>query len=134
MTIPEACQLILQASQLGQGGEVFVLDMGEPIKITYLAEQVIKLSGKKLGEDIEIEFTGLRPGEKLYEELFHESETLQKTNNQKIFQAEARQVDWDCLQTTLKELGQHYQAGDVHQAIVLIKKLVPESHLQLGEL
>ena len=70
MTIPEACQLIMQTVVLGKGGEIFVLNMGEPVKISYLAEQMIRLSGKIPGEEIEIEYVGLRPGEKMYEELF----------------------------------------------------------------
>ncbi len=84
MTIPEACQLIMQAAAIGEGGEIFVLDMGEPVKIRYLAEQMILLSGKRPGEDIEIEYIGLRPGEKLYEELFYASEDLAPTLHPKI--------------------------------------------------
>ncbi len=95
MTIPEASQLILQASVMGDGGEIFVLDMGEPIKISYLAEQMIRLSGKVPGEDIDIVYTGLRPGEKLYEELFHEKEALQSTPHRKILLARYRTFDWE---------------------------------------
>ncbi len=84
MTIPEACQLIMQAAVLGEGGEIFVLDMGEPIKIRYLAEQMIRLSGREPGRDIAIIYTGLRPGEKLYEELFYASEALVATGHPKI--------------------------------------------------
>jgi FlaA1/EpsC-like NDP-sugar epimerase len=84
MTIPEACQLIMQAAAIGRGGEIFVLDMGEPVKIAYLAEQMIRLSGRVPGEDIAIEYIGLRPGEKLYEELFYESEDLSETAHPKI--------------------------------------------------
>lgn len=84
MTIPEACQLIMQAAVIGDGGEIFVLDMGEPIKIRYLAEQMIRLSGHEPGEDIAIDYVGLRPGEKLYEELFYDSEDLIATRHPKI--------------------------------------------------
>jgi FlaA1/EpsC-like NDP-sugar epimerase len=84
MTIPEACQLIMQAAAIGAGGETFVLDMGEPIKIRYLAEQMIRLSGRRPGQDIAIEYVGLRPGEKLYEELFYGSEALVPTAHPKI--------------------------------------------------
>ncbi len=84
MTIPEACQLIMQAAVIGDGGEIFVLDMGEPIKIRYLAEQMIRLSGREPGDDIAIKYIGLRPGEKLYEELFYDSEDLIATGHPKI--------------------------------------------------
>lgn len=84
MTIPEACQLIMQAAVIGDGGEIFVLDMGEPVKILYLAEQMIRLSGREPGEDIAIEHIGLRPGEKLFEELFYASEDLIPTRHPKI--------------------------------------------------
>jgi FlaA1/EpsC-like NDP-sugar epimerase len=87
MTIPEAVQLILQALTIGTGGELFVLDMGEPIKIRFLAEQMIRLAGKKVGEDIDIHYIGLRPGEKLYEELFYPEETLKATQHVKIFRS-----------------------------------------------
>jgi len=84
MTIPEACGLILQACVLGEGGEIFVLDMGEPVRISYLAEQLILLSGKRPGLDIDIVYSGLRPGEKLYEELFYPDEALLSTAHPKI--------------------------------------------------
>lgn len=87
MTILEASQLILQAATMGKGGEIFVLDMGEPVKIKYLAEQMIILSGKRLEDDIKISYCGLRPGEKLYEELFYSSEKQIRTSHQKIFLA-----------------------------------------------
>lgn len=87
MTIKEAAQLILQAGSMGRGGEIFVLDMGEPVKIKYLAEQMIQLSGKQLNADIDIVYSGLRPGEKLYEELFYNSEHQQPTMHEKIFLA-----------------------------------------------
>ena len=87
MTIPEAVQLVLQAAVLGRGGEVFVLDMGQPVKIVDLARDLIELSGLEVGRDIDIEFTGLRPGEKLFEELFLDGEDYQRTCHQKIFTA-----------------------------------------------
>ena len=89
MTIPEACQLIMQAAVIGQGGETFVLDMGEPVKIRYLAEQMIRLAGREPGRDIPIVYTGLRPGEKLYEELFYDAEAYAPTPHAKIRVARA---------------------------------------------
>ncbi|MCU0988536.1 MAG: polysaccharide biosynthesis protein, partial [Xanthomonadales bacterium] len=102
MTISEASQLIMQAAVLGSGGEIYVLDMGEPVKITYLAEQLIRLSGKEPGRDIQIVYTGLRPGEKLFEELFHELEPYEQTQHEKIFLAHPRQADWEHLSADLR--------------------------------
>lgn len=126
MTIPETCQLILQSMVDGQGGEIFVLDMGEPIKISYLAEQIIRLSGKVPGKDIKIQYTGLRPGEKLFEELFHDSESLVKTEHEKLLKAKFRQMDWNELMHSLYQLEEvcsHYQNDEL---IVLLNKIVPE--------
>jgi FlaA1/EpsC-like NDP-sugar epimerase len=92
MTIPEACQLIFQASVLGRGGEIFALDMGEPVLIRYLAEQMIRLAGKEPGRDINIVYTGLREGEKLFEELFYAQENYDSTAHDKIFLAKSRDV------------------------------------------
>jgi len=85
MTIPEAVQLVLQAAAIGQGGEIFVLDMGEPVAIVQLAHDLIKLSGLEVGRDIDIEYIGARPGEKLLEELFADGEVYQRTHHEKIF-------------------------------------------------
>lgn len=128
MTIPEACQLILQAMVNGSGGEIFVLDMGEPIKISYLAEQMIRLAGKEPDKDIMIEYTGLRPGEKLFEELFHESEQLAPTEHEKLFKAKFRELNWEELSQTMTLLNHacaEYQTGELY---VLLKSLVPELH------
>lgn len=126
MTIPEASLLILQASIMGKGGEIFVLDMGEPIKVTYLAEQMIKLSGLKVGEDIEIKYTGLRPGEKLYEELFYASECLVSTEHPKILKAKSRSLDWVKLQNLITEMFIACESGDEGQLQQVILQLVPE--------
>lgn len=126
MTIPEASQLILQAMMMGQGGEIFVLDMGEPIKIRYLAEQMIRLTGLKLNEDIEIKYTGLRPGEKLYEELFHESEQLTSTQHNKIFQARYRKWDWAALSKILDLLAEASLVANENELRQCLLKLVPE--------
>ncbi|EGW53862.1 polysaccharide biosynthesis protein [Candidatus Endoriftia persephone] len=126
MTIPEACQLIMQTMVLGQGGEIFVLDMGEPVKISYLAEQMIRLSGKTPGEDIEIEYIGLRPGEKLYEELFHEKEQLEGTAHEKVRLARHRQVEWMALNATLEQITAACEAMDEAKLLELLHQLVPE--------
>jgi FlaA1/EpsC-like NDP-sugar epimerase len=126
MTIPEAAQLILQAGSMGKGGEIFVLDMGEPVKIAYLAEQLIRLSGKKPGEDIEIVYTGLRPGEKLYEELFHESEKLAGTTHPKILLSSSRSVDFTILERSLADLDGACGKNDARRIYDLLCQLVPE--------
>ena len=126
MTIPEAAQLILQAETMGKGGEIFVLDMGEPVKISYLAEQLIRLSGKKPGDDIEVTYIGLRPGEKLYEELFHESEKLAGTTHPKILLANSRSMDFARLEQTLDKLMSACVLNDERQIYELLVELVPE--------
>lgn len=126
MTIPEACQLILQSLAIGKGGEIFVLDMGEPIKIQYLAEQMIRLAGKQVGEDIEIAYTGLRPGEKLFEELFHPDEALQPTQHEKIFQAKARQFEDRSFVEILGGFEQAAALYDSPKLCSLLQQLVPE--------
>ncbi|MES9992480.1 MAG: nucleoside-diphosphate sugar epimerase/dehydratase [Candidatus Thiodiazotropha sp.] len=131
MTIPEACQLIMQTVVLGDGGEIFVLDMGEPIKINYLAEQMIHLSGRTPGSDIQIEYIGLRPGEKLYEELFHEMEHLQKTAHDKVFIAHYREVDWTRLLDHLDEMKVACDNYQTKALKTLLDKLVPE-HAELN--
>ena len=126
MTISEASQLIMQAAVLGSGGEIFVLDMGEPINITYLAEHLIRLAGKEPGRDIEIIYTGLRPGEKLFEQLFHELEPYERTTHEKILLAHPRVADWGELRAELNksELAvRRYDTKYLKQALV---RLVPE--------
>ena len=126
MTIQESCQLILQASIMGKGGEIFVLDMGEPIKISYLAEEMIRLSGKVPGEDIDIVFTGLRPGEKLFEELFHEKEALQSTTHEKILLARYREFEWQRLNELMDGIKLACAEYDEKRVRSLMKTLVPE--------
>jgi FlaA1/EpsC-like NDP-sugar epimerase len=128
MTIPEACQLILQAEAMGSGSEIYVLDMGEPVRITYLAEQLIRLSGNEPGKDIEIVYTGLRPGEKLFEELFHEKEQLTGTQHEKIFLARHRQIEWELLDRTIGELETACANYDEKSLLKGIATLVPELH------
>lgn len=126
MTISEATQLILQATVIGQGGEIFVLDMGEPVKIKYLAEQMILLAGMKPYKDIDIRFTGLRPGEKLYEELFYEAEALMPTSHQKIMKGSYTERDWIKLNETLRDLKIACDTNNENQMFSLLVSLVPE--------
>ena len=126
MTIAEAGQLILQAGVLGRGGEVFVLDMGEPVRISYLAEQLIRLAGKEPGRDIEIVYTGLRPGEKLFEELFHEHESYATTAHEKIFLSQAAGKSLDGLADRLNEAERAVQQYDTARLRALLLELVPE--------
>ena len=125
MTIPEACQLILQAAVMGRGGEIFVLEMGEPVKIAYLAEQMIRLSGKRPGEDIEIVYTGLRPGEKMYEELFYEQERLRSTAHEKILLAESAPVDWQEFRRRIQSLIETAEFYDSGRLTNMIWDLIP---------
>jgi FlaA1/EpsC-like NDP-sugar epimerase len=126
MTIPEACQLILQASAIGAQQAVYTLDMGEPVPIRLLAEQMIRLAGKQPGKDIAIAFTGLRPGEKLHEALFHVDERYRPTSHPKILQAEARPVDVADLDQVLARLRGAVAAYDVDTLSVLLRATVPE--------
>ncbi len=126
MTIPEASQLILQAATMYQDGDIFVLDMGQPIKIRYLAEQMIKLSGKIVGKDIQIQYIGLRPGEKLHEELFHQNELIDETAHPKIKRAKVRLYDWEKLQRIHEELEIAYQKNEEARLFALLCELVPE--------
>lgn len=133
MTIPEASQLIIQASDMGKGGDVFVLDMGEPIKIKYLAEKLVAFSGKKLGKDIEITYTGLRAGEKLHEELFYQEEKLNLTNHPKIYQAQSSKRSWLLLVKLLDEMEDACDDYDLELIQKLLQHLVPEFEMNLEE-
>lgn len=124
MTIPEAVQLVIQAGSMAKGGEIFVLDMGEPVKILELAENLIRLSGFKPYEDIEIKFTGLRPGEKLYEELLMDEEGLEKTESDTIFVGHAMNFDYDTLYSQLEKLSLSIDV-DADELIKQMKIIVP---------
>lgn len=126
MTIPEAVGLILQAGSMGQGGEIFVLDMGQPVLIRSLAEQLIRLSGLKPEKDIAIVYTGLRPGEKLHEEIFHDRENLMKTAHPKLLLAESRRVEWAWLTTEFESLAEAAQSRDVTLLLQHLQNIVPE--------
>lgn len=125
MTIPEACQLIMQASAMGEGGEIFVLDMGEPVKISFLAEQMIHLSGLTPNEDIEITYTGLRPGEKMYEELFYDTENKENTSHKKIFIAKYPVLNSSEVNTKIDNLINVNGTVTGETVEHLIKALVP---------
>jgi FlaA1/EpsC-like NDP-sugar epimerase len=124
MTIPEAVQLVIQAGAMAKNGDIFVLDMGEPVRIYDLARRLIKLSGFEPDEDIKIEFTGLRPGEKLYEELLMAEEGLKATRNDKIFIAHPVATDLAVLRRELGILKEIAIAGD-DDVSEYIKSIVP---------
>jgi len=126
MTIPEASQLVLQAATMGEGGEIFVLDMGEPVKIVALARELITLSGFRPGEDIEIVFTGPRPGEKLFEELSIEGEDMQRTRHPKISIWKNIPMDRDRLRAGIDELITITKTQSPGEIVQKIKELVPE--------
>jgi FlaA1/EpsC-like NDP-sugar epimerase len=126
MTIPESVSLILQAGAMGQGGEIFVLDMGEPVRIDDLARQMIELSGFRVEKDIKIVYTGLRPGEKLFEELLHKSEALQKTGHEKLLLASSRDVEWGWLENQLIELQRVARLREDEKILSIMHELVPE--------
>ncbi len=126
MTIPEACRLILQAMIMGEGGEIFVLDMGEPIKIKDLAEQMIRLAGKKVDDDIKIVYTGLRPGEKLHEELFYANEAMTKTQHKKIYRAGSVCFDSSVIHGMISSLAQQCKVQDEDNMLSILLALVPE--------
>lgn len=134
MTIPEAVQLVLRASSMAEGGEIFVLDMGEPVKIKDLAYNLIRLSGLEPEVDINIEYTGLRPGEKLYEELLISQDKDQiKTNIEKIFIERPTEFDENELFELIKQLEQAAYDVDIENIIYLIEKLVPTYKRTLNE-
>lgn len=126
MTIPEASCLVLEAATLGQGGEIFVFDMGRPVKIADLARNMIRLAGFIPGRDIKIEYTGLRPGEKLYEELLNQKETTLPTPNEKIRIAKVRDNIYDEILPTIEELITTAENGKEFPTVAIMKKLVPE--------
>lgn len=126
MTIPEACKLILQAAAVGKGGEIFILDMGTPIKIVDMAKDLIRRSGFKPGVDIEIKFVGLRPGEKLYEELITEGEGIVRTPYDKIFVLKGESCDLKWLNQKIEELVKLANAQDDHGIKSKLKEILPE--------
>jgi FlaA1/EpsC-like NDP-sugar epimerase len=126
MTIPEACQLVLEAGAMGKGGEIFIFDMGEPVKIAELAKKMIKLSGLTLGKDIQITYTGLRPGEKLYEELLADHENTLPTHHQKIMIAKVKEYDFENISGEIKELIGLFDTQNNEAIVRKMKQIVPE--------
>ena len=126
MTIPEACSLVLEAGCMGNGGEIYIFDMGQPVKIMDLAVRMISLSGLKVGKDIEIVETGLRPGEKLYEELLNEKEHTLATHHKKIMIARVRTYDYADVVEHLERLGEALKRGFAHDIVAEMKHMVPE--------
>ena len=126
MTIPEACCLVMEASTLGKGGEIFVFDMGKPVKILDLARNMIRLAGYTPEKDIPIVFTGLRPGEKLYEELLNQKELTMPTSNNKIMIARVREFDYEQVQKQVNDLIETSQSDKPFTTVTLMKKIVPE--------
>ena len=133
MTIPEACNLVLEAGAMGFGGEVFVFDMGQPVKIMDMAKKMVKLSGLELGKDIKIEVTGLRPGEKLYEELLASSENTLPTHHPKILRAKVETYSHRAIKEHLDILTEIMIDGDVVGMVRKVKTIVPEYISQNSE-
>ena len=125
MTIPEAVSLVMQAGAFAKGGEIFVLDMGSPVKIVTLAESLIRMMGYTPYQDIPIEFTGLRPGEKLFEELLMEEEGLQKTANDKIYIGKQIEVDKESLIAELEKMQDICKSNDKDAIVRQLQVLVP---------
>ena len=126
MTIPEACQLVLEAGAMGRGGEIYVFDMGKSIKILNLAKRMIRLSGLALGKDIQIAFTGLRPGEKLYEELLNPAETSLPTHHKKIMIATVREYDFEKVENIVNQITQLFAQQNNKEIVKLLKQSIPE--------
>lgn len=128
MTIPEAVQLVLQAAALGRGGEIFILDMGQPVRILDLARDLIRLAGLEVDRDIKITFKGLRPGEKLHEELFLPGETYHPTAHTKIFVCDGHPPAPEHLDTGIDALILAAQKGDSVAVLQALRAVVPEYH------
>lgn len=126
MTIPEACRLVLEAAFMGKGNEIFVFDMGSPVKIVDLATRMIELAGLTPGKDIDISFTGLRPGEKLYEELLATKENTVPTDNPKIFRAKVREYDFNDIDTVIPYLTEMAKQVNKLETVRMMKILIPE--------
>jgi FlaA1/EpsC-like NDP-sugar epimerase len=126
MTIPEACDLVLQAGAMGKGGEIFVFDMGQPVKIVDLALRMIKLSGLEPNVDIKIIYTGLRPGEKLYEELLSDDATTMPTHHEKIMISKDPTVDFESIEQLCNFIVKAALRREKLKVVQMLKEIVPE--------
>jgi FlaA1/EpsC-like NDP-sugar epimerase len=126
MTIPEACRLVLEAGAMGKGGEIFIFDMGHSVKIDDLAKKMVQLSGLTLGKDIQIEYTGLRPGEKLYEELLNDQENTLQTHHPKIMIAKVKEYDFNVIEKEITELITLFDSQNNELLVKKMKQIVPE--------
>jgi FlaA1/EpsC-like NDP-sugar epimerase len=126
MTIPEACRLVLEAGSMGEGGEIFIFDMGKSVKIVELAKKMIRLSGLIPNQDIAIEYSGLRPGEKLYEELLNDLENTKPTHHEKIMVAQVREYDFNTINSSITELVKLSCQYKDRRVVQLMKDIVPE--------
>ncbi|MEQ6123427.1 nucleoside-diphosphate sugar epimerase/dehydratase [Pseudotenacibaculum sp. MALMAid0570] len=126
MTIPEACSLVLEAGTMGEGGEIYIFDMGKAIKIYDIAKKMIQLSGLRYPQDIDIKITGLRPGEKLYEELLATGENTKSTYHEKIMIANVKQIDCSFIKSNIEKLCYQNRCDNNHETVILMKEIVPE--------
>lgn len=126
MTIPEACRLVMEAGTMGQGGEIYVFEMGKPVKIADMAKRMIELSGFVPGKDIAIVYTGLRPGEKLYEELLSNKEDTLPTRHEKIRVAKVREYDYESVVPEIDKLNELAVKVNIPDMVKLMKAVVPE--------
>jgi len=126
MTIPEACQLVFEAGAMGKGGEIFIFDMGKPVRILDMAKNIIRLSGYTPDREIKIVFTGLRPGEKLYEELLNDKERTLPTHHPKIMIAKVRDYPFDEVSNLIEGMAEPYRQGDNRAVVRLMKQIIPE--------
>jgi FlaA1/EpsC-like NDP-sugar epimerase len=126
MTIPEACALVLEAMAMGNGGEIFLFDMGEPVKIVDLARKMIRLAGYEPGKDVKIIFTGLRPGEKLYEELLNKHEEVIPTHHHKILAAKTSPYNYAKMEEVIEELLQIANTYNDEKVVQKMKSILPE--------
>jgi len=126
MTIPEACALVLEAGTMGKGGEIFIFDMGKSVRIADLAKRMISLSGLTLGKDIQVRFTGLRPGEKLFEELLNSKENTIPTHHPRILIAKVREYDPEEVSLQIDELIRLAVSGNEKEVVQKMKTIVPE--------